>query len=57
MIYDIIRACPSGYDLLVCYLRFCGYTLQEIAQQTSDSKTGIYRRLQAIRERLEPGRQ
>lgn len=57
MIYDIISACPSGYDLLVCYLRFCGYTLQEIAQQTSDSKTGIYRRLQAIRDRLEPGRQ
>ncbi len=51
MIYDIIRACPSGYDLLLCYLRFCGYSLGEIAQQTGDSKTSVFRRLKAIRER------
>lgn len=52
MIYDIIAACPSGYDLLVCYLSMMGYSLAEIAQQTGDSKTGIHRRLQAIKKRV-----
>lgn len=52
MIYEIIAACPSGYDLLLCYLRFCGYSLGEIAQETGDSKTGVYRRLERIKKRI-----
>lgn len=52
MIHDIIAACPSGYDLLICYLSMMGYSLAEIAQQTGDSKTSVFRRLKRIRERL-----
>lgn len=51
MIHDIIAACISGYDLLLVYLAMQGYSLSEIAGMTNDSKTTIFRRLRAIRER------
>lgn len=52
MIYDIIAACISGYDLLICYLSMMGYSLAEIAQETGDSKTSVFRRLRQIKERM-----
>ena len=52
MIHDLLAACSCGYDLLVVYLAAIGYSLQEIATATGDSKTGIYRRLNRIKRKI-----
>ena len=52
MIHDLLAACSSGYDLLIVYLAALGYSLQEIATATGDSKTGIHRRLTRIKKRI-----
>ena len=53
MIYDLLAACSSGYDLLLCYLSLYGLSLAEIAAETGESKTTIWRRLSRIRERMQ----
>ena len=52
MIHDLISACSCGFDLLVVFLAWEGYSLQEIATETGESKTSVFRRLQRIRKEV-----
>ena len=52
MIHDLISACNCGFDLLVIFLAWQGYSLAEIAQKTGESKTSVFRRLQRIKQSL-----
>lgn len=49
MIYDLLAACQSGYDLLILYLAFLGLSRAEIAAEIGSSKTSVHRILARIR--------
>ena len=53
MIYDLLAACSCGYDILLVYLSLYGLSLAEIAAETGDSKTSVWRRLSRIRARMQ----
>ena len=53
MIYNILSACHTGYDILLVFLKWQGFSLSEIAEMTSDSKAQVFRQIQRIKERMQ----
>lgn len=53
MIYDIISSCYSGFDLLIIYLLFCGYSQTETAQLLGVYPSTVYRRIKTVYGRIE----